>query len=152
MPTPAEQELIQKAVPYRFFRHAGPVRSLEQAASERGQRPEQVVRSLLFRLSEDRFVLVLVAGPEQINWRKLRRYLDENRITTAASEEVLQMTGYVPGAVSPFGLPAPIRTVVDARVFEPDEISIGSGERGSTLILKTEDLKRALPVYEVIDL
>lgn len=152
MPTPAERELIQKAVPYRVFRHAGPVRSLEQAAQERGQSPEQVIRSLLFRLSEDRFVLVLVAGPEQIDWRALRRYLGENRLTTATAEEVKQVTGYVPGSVSPFGLPNPIRILVDARVFQPGEISIGSGERGSTLILKSEALKQALPPYDLIDI
>lgn len=152
MPTPAEEELIRKAIPYRYFRHPGPVHSLEQAAAERGQQPEQVVRSLLFRISEDRFVLVLAAGPEQVDWRLLRRFLGENRLTTATTEEVQQKTGYVPGAVSPFGLPAPIRTLVDERVFQPDEVSLGSGERGSTLIMKSVDLKRALPPYETIQL
>lgn len=152
MPTPAEEELIRKAIPYRFFRHPGPVHSLDQAAAERGQKPEQVVRSLLFRLSEDRFVLVLVAGPKQIDWRALRRYLGENRLTTATEEEVREITGYVPGSVTPFGLPHPIRILVDARVFHPEEISIGSGERGSTLILKTADLKKALPEHEIIDI
>ena len=50
--TPATRELSAREVDFRLFQHAGPVRSLEQAAAERGQQPEQVVRSILFRLAD----------------------------------------------------------------------------------------------------
>lgn len=53
-------------IPHKVFQHLGQVRSLEQAAEERGQRAEQVVRSLLFRLGPDDFIMTLVAGPEHI--------------------------------------------------------------------------------------
>ena len=48
--TPAGEALRKLGIPHRTFRHAGAVNSLEQAASERGQKPEQVVRSLVFRI------------------------------------------------------------------------------------------------------
>jgi len=54
-----------------------PVHTLEQAAIERGQRPEQVVRSILFRLSSDEFFMVLIAGQRQISWKAIRAYLDQ---------------------------------------------------------------------------
>ena len=73
--TPVSEELSALGVPHRLFRHPGPVQSLEQAAAEREQRPEQVVRSLLFRLAEDKFVMVLIAGPAQVDWRALRHSL-----------------------------------------------------------------------------
>ncbi len=150
--TPVTTELTQKNVPFRTFRHPGPVRSLEQAAQERGQKPEQVVRSILFRVNEDEFVMVLMAGPEQIPWKPLRHYLAQSRMTMASEEEVLAVTGYRPGAVSPFGLPQPVRTLVDRSVIKQDEISIGSGERGLTVILKTDDLIRALGKVEMVEL
>jgi Cys-tRNA(Pro)/Cys-tRNA(Cys) deacylase len=108
-PTPVAQYLQQKNIPHREFVHPGPIRSLEQAAEERGQQPEQVVRSILFRLSEDEFVMVLMAGPRQVSWKALRRYLGQSRLTMAKDEEVLAATGFQPGAVSPFGLPHPLR-------------------------------------------
>ena len=74
--TPVTRALDEKGIDYRFFVHPGPIRSLEQAARERGHRPEQVVRSILFRLGEAEFVMVLVAGPGQISWPDLRKYLD----------------------------------------------------------------------------
>jgi prolyl-tRNA editing enzyme YbaK/EbsC (Cys-tRNA(Pro) deacylase) len=67
----------------------------------------------------------------------------------ATEAELLKVTGYPVGAVSPFGLPRPMRLLVDESVFVPDEVSIGSGERGLTVILRSEDLRRALAGVEV---
>ncbi len=139
-------------ISYRLFRHPGPVHSLEQAAQERGQKPGQVVRSILFRLSKGYYVMALMAGPEQISWSALRQYLGQSRITTASREEVLQVTGYELGAVAPFGLPGPLRVLVDQSILEEEEISIGSGERGVTIILSSQELMKALGDVEVVQL
>jgi Cys-tRNA(Pro) deacylase len=141
--------LDQLNIPYRIFQHPGEVHSLEQAARERSQRLEQVVRSIVFRLAQDEFVMVLIAGPTQVSWPALRAYLGQSRLTTASQAEVLSVTGYQVGAVSPFGLPAPLRVLVDQSVLQEEIISIGSGERNVTVILKTEDLLKALEGAEV---
>lgn len=147
--TPVTQALDSLNIPYRFFRHPGPVHSLEQAARERGQRPEQVIRSILFRLSQDQFLMVLMAGPGQISWPALRSYLGQSRLTMASEAEVLAVTGYPTGAVSPFGLPGPLRILVDQSVLAEEEVSIGSGVRSTTVILKRDDLLKALGEVEV---
>lgn len=136
-------------IPFRLFRHPGPVHSLEQAAHERGQRPEQVVRSIVFRLAEDTFAMVLVAGSLQVAWPALRSYLGQSRLTTANEDELLAATGYPRGAVSPFGLSAPMRILIDQSVLAEEEVSLGSGERYLTVVMRTADLVRALPGAEV---
>lgn len=151
-PTPVSCALAQLDIPHREFRHAGPVRSLEQAAAERGQQPEQIIRSLLFRISAEEFVMVLMAGPQQIDWKALRRYLGEKRLTTASEEEMRRVTGYERGAVAPFGLPTPIRMLADESIFAPEEVSLGSGVRGTTVILSSADLRRALGDIEIVSL
>lgn len=90
--TPVTRALDEAQVPYTLHLHDRPITSLEQAAEERGLRPEQIVRSLVFRLDRD-FLLVLAPGPGQVSWPKLRRYLGISRLTTASPEEVLEMTG-----------------------------------------------------------
>jgi len=70
----------------------------------------------------------------------------------AKREEVLQITGYQLGAVSPFGLPAAMRILVDRSVFQEEELSIGSGLRGTTIILAASDLQKALGDVELVDL
>ena len=149
---PVSLELEKLGIPHRIFRHVGKVTSLEQAARERGQRPEQIVRSILFRTGEDEYLMVLVAGPAQISWKALRTYLGQSRLTMASEAEVLAVTGYPIGAVSPFGTARSLRVLVDASVFAEEEVSIGSGIRGTTIILKSEDLKRALGEVETVKL
>jgi prolyl-tRNA editing enzyme YbaK/EbsC (Cys-tRNA(Pro) deacylase) len=142
--TPVTRALDALALPYRLHLHAGPVRSLEQAARERGLAPGQVVRSLVFRLEDGSFVMVLVAGPARVSWAKLRRYLQVSRLTTATPDEVLQVTGYPPGAVSPFGLPQPLRLLADRSLLDSDLLSLGAGVPNAGVILAGQDLLRTL--------
>jgi len=147
--TPVTRFLDERHIPYRLFQHSGPVHSIEEAARQRGERPEQIIRSILFRLSSEEFLMVLIAGPGQISWKALRVFLDQSRLTTATEEEVIRVTGYQIGAVSPFGLLQPVRTLVDESVLAEEEISIGSGQRGLAVILQKKDFIQAMGKMEV---
>ena len=61
---PVSIALDKLGIAHTVFHHAGQVNSLEQAAQERNQRLEQVVRSILFRLSGNEYLMVLVAGTQ----------------------------------------------------------------------------------------
>ena len=147
--TPVTCYLDERGVPYRFFRHPGSIQSIEQAATERGQRPEQIVRSIVFRLSRRGFVMVLVAGRNQVSWPALRKHLGTSRISMATEAEVQQVTGYPLGAVSPFGIPQPLRVLMDKDILSEQEISIGSGVRYTTVIMQREDFVNALGEVEL---
>jgi Cys-tRNA(Pro)/Cys-tRNA(Cys) deacylase len=146
---PVARILTEMKIPHRVFRHVGPLQSVEQAARERGQTPDQVVRSILFRMDDGTFIMVLITGTRQVSWKTLRHYLGVSRLTMASEEEVFQETGYVTGAVSPFGLPKPIRIIIDESVLAVAEISIGSGIRGVTVILNPQDLLKVLNHSEI---
>jgi Cys-tRNA(Pro)/Cys-tRNA(Cys) deacylase len=140
--TAVTRALDEAGVAYVLHVHDHPIRSLEQAARERDLRPEQILRTLVFRLEGDTFVLVLAPGPGRISWPKLRRHLGRSRITTATADEVLATTGYPPGAVSPLGLPAPLRILADDRVRSQVTVSIGAGIRNAGVVLAVRDLLR----------
>lgn len=167
--TPVTRALDAQGISYRVFQHPAPVESLEQAARERNQSPEQVVRSIVFRLSQDEYVMVLMAGAAQVSWSALRKYLGVSRITMANADEIRAVTGYAIGAVSPFGLPLasrraprasnserddlrPLRVLADPGVFAPEEISVGSGARGTTVIMTRAEFQRALGDIEIVAL
>jgi prolyl-tRNA editing enzyme YbaK/EbsC (Cys-tRNA(Pro) deacylase) len=67
----------------------------------------------------------------------------------ASEDEVLLVTGYRVGAVAPIGLSQPLRILADETIFTVDEISIGSGERGLAVILKSADLVKAIGKVEI---
>jgi Cys-tRNA(Pro) deacylase len=149
---PVSIALEELGVPHKIFRHENPVTSFEQAASERGQRVSQVVRSILFRIAEDEFVMVLIAGSAQISWKILRKHLGRSRITMATEDEVFSVTGYRVGAVSPFGVPNQLKVLIDPSVTGEEEISIGSGIRNTAIILTSADLRHALKDAEIVAL
>ncbi|HEX5839874.1 MAG TPA: YbaK/EbsC family protein [Anaerolineales bacterium] len=149
---PASIALDKLHIPHLVFRHENPVFSLEQAASERDQRPEQVVRSILFQIRPEEFVMVLVAGPAQVDWRKLRQLVKRSRVRMASEEEVLDVTGYRIGTVSPFGLKNPVRILVDESVLKEEEVSLGSGVRNTAIIMKSSYLEQALGEPEIVSL
>jgi Cys-tRNA(Pro)/Cys-tRNA(Cys) deacylase len=146
---PAARALDLLGIPYRLFEHIQPPESFEEAARQRGQSPAQIVRSILFRQTEGQFIMVLMAGPGQISWKYLRTFLGTSRLSMASEAEVLAATGFVRGAVTPIGLPHPVRILADESVFVPSEISIGSGVRGVAIILKPTDLQGALNQLEI---
>jgi Cys-tRNA(Pro) deacylase len=149
---PASIALEKLNIPHRVFIHETLVTSFEQAASDRNQRPEQVVRSILFQVRPEEFAMVLVAGPTQVDWRKLRQLVKRSRVRMATEEEVLDVTGYRVGTVSPFGLKNPVKVMIDESVLKEEEISIGSGIRSVAIIMKSADLRRALGNSEIVSL
>jgi Cys-tRNA(Pro)/Cys-tRNA(Cys) deacylase len=149
---PASIALEKLNIPHQVFRHTNSINSLEQAASERNQRPEQVVRSILFQIRPDEFLMVLVAGPDQVDWRKLRQLVKRSRVRMATEEEVLKVTGYRVGTVSPFGLRNPVRILIDQSVLKEEEVSLGSGVRGVAIVMKSDDVRQALGAAEIVSL
>lgn len=136
-------------IPHDIFTHTGPVHSIGQAAAERNQEISQVVRSILFRLNEGEYAMVLVAGPNQISWRTLRRHFRQSRLTIASPEEVLEVTGYEIGTVSPFGLKEQIPILADESVFAPSAISLGSGKKNTAILITIKNFKKALGDVEI---
>jgi Cys-tRNA(Pro)/Cys-tRNA(Cys) deacylase len=151
MTSPVSLALREINIPHLEFAHQGQVTSLEQAAAERGQTPGQVVRSIVFRLRAGEFVMALMAGPAQISWPALREHLGQKRVSMASDEEVLATTGYRIGTVSPIATATRLRVLADRGVFVHEEISIGSGQPNTGIILKSADLRRALGDVEVGD-
>ena len=150
--TPASIALEKLNIPHRVFVHEKPLMSFEQAAQERNQRPEQIVRSILFQIRPEEFLMVLVAGRDQVDWKKLRQLVKRSRVRMATEEEVLDVTGYRVGTVSPFGIKTPLKILIDASVLKEEEISIGSGTRQMAIIMKSADVQRALGNPEIVSL
>ena len=149
---PASLALDSLGIEHRVFSHGTAVHSLAEAASARSQRPEQVVRSILFQVRKGEYVMVLMAGPAQVDWKKLRDLVKRSRIRMATEDEVLEVTGYRVGTVSPFGLASQPKVLIDPSVLKEEEISLGSGVRNTAIIMKSADLRRALNDAEVVSL
>lgn len=148
---PASLALDALGIEHRIFIHDKPVSSFEEAAAHRNQRPGQIVRSILFNIRPEEFLMVLVAGPDQIDWKKLRQFVKRSRVRMATEEEVLEVTGYRIGTVGPFGVKNQVQVLIDASVLKEEEVSIGSGVRNMAIIMQSAELRKALDKSEIVN-
>jgi len=102
----------------------------------KGERPTHVVCVLLATTSLD------------VN-RVVRGEMGVRKASFAAADPVRELTGMEIGGVTPFGLPADLPILVDARVIDPDWIVLGGGNRSSKLRIHPEALRRLSSVRVV---
>ncbi len=121
-----------------------PIRNLEELLLKQGVDPRSVVRSVLFKTTSDKFVLLAVAGGGRADWGALRSHLNERKCRMAELNEVLEATGYVVGAFPPIALPVDIKVLVDNSVKDYETVVIGSGVLGFAISLKRSDLLKLL--------
>lgn len=117
--------------------------TVTDAAAALGVASEQIIKSILF-LADGLPVLVIAGGTARIAWKRLADYLEisRRRLKTARADQVVAMTGYVVGAVPPFGHRRRIRTVVETAVYAQPIVYGGGGETNALLRLETAELRR----------
>ncbi len=140
--TPAIAALEAAGVPFRVVR-TEIARSADESAGFQGIPVGSLLRSILVRRGADDFFFVLVPGGRRFNWPKLRQLLGTNRLTLPTEEEAKAETGYVRGAITPFGARRPWPVIADETVMQWDVVAIGGGARGVNVHLAPADLVKA---------
>jgi Cys-tRNA(Pro) deacylase len=148
--TPAVAALEAAGVPFRVVR-TEIARSAEESAQLQGVPLGSLLRSILVRRAADDFLFVLVPGGRRFNWPKLRALLGTNRLTLPTEEEAKAETGYVRGAITPFGARRPWPVIVDASIDGLEVVAIGGGARGVNVHLAPADLIAATGA-QVVDI
>jgi Cys-tRNA(Pro) deacylase len=122
------------------------------AAEVAGVTPEQIVKSVLF-MADGEPLLVLASGISRIAWRRLADHLGISRkkLKTADATQVLEITGYVVGSVSPIGQRQKLRTIVEAKIPMLETVLAGGGELNALLKMETAELLRVVE-GEIVEL
>ena len=93
-------------------------------------------------------VLVLATMRADING-VVRRYLDVRKISFAPQEDAVALTGMEFGGITPIGLPDDWPVLVDPAVVVAGEVVIGSGIRGSKLLVPAAALLKLRVAHEL---
>ena len=95
-------------------------------------------------------VMVLATSRADVNG-VVRRHLGVRKISFAAHDDAVSLTGMEFGGITPVGLPADWPVLVDAAVVAAGDVVIGSGIRGSKVLVSGAALAD-LPTAEVLEL
>jgi len=136
--------LTTRGIPHEIIRVPSSCRTAQLAAEALEVGVEAVVKSLLFVLDDERPLLALVTGDVTVDAGALARETGAHDVRLARAAEVLEFTGYRPGAVSPCALAADVPIVADPGVFVPEVVYCGGGTTETMLRIGSVDLAALL--------
>lgn len=116
-----------------------PASSLEEAAALLGITPADIAKTLVLRLSGDRYLYAVIPGDTQIAWPRLRAVVGVNKMTLPDAGSALAATGYERGTITPIGAHGAWPLYVDRRLVGR-RVAMGSGAHGFSAFLAADDL------------
>jgi Cys-tRNA(Pro)/Cys-tRNA(Cys) deacylase len=143
-PTRITKLLDASGVKYRVLPHSEPVFTVEAAAAQRGVVKEEMVKSILLRDREGRYVMACVTGEAQLDPKAVRAQLPQawKRLSFASAEEIEAVTGSVRGAIAPLCLAGGVPVIFDEAIARCARVNISSGDPLAGLELDPRDLIR----------
>lgn len=145
--TPALAVLVKAGVPHEVvtFDHDPRERSFGaeavHALTERGIAPDQIFKTLVIAVPGGLSVAILPVA-ERLSLKAAAAALGVGKASMAKSAAAERATGYVLGAVSPFGQRKTLPTVVDAGALAWDRVYCSAGRRGWDVGVSPQDLIR----------
>ena len=133
--------LEEQGVEYREARH-GPTRTSREAADARGESIRIGGKAIVAKVDKE-FSLFVLSAALGLNSRAVCRHLKAQRFRFAHREELMELTGLVPGCVPPFGRPIlDLDLYVDCSILENDRIAFNAGSLTDSMIMGREDYIR----------
>ena len=95
----------------------------------------QVFKTLVARGDKTDIIVAVIPGDKELDLKALAKVSGNKSVAMLALKEVLPVTGYIRGGVSPLGMKKLYPTYIDEKAKVWVEISISSGLRGYQIVL-----------------
>ncbi|OBK46100.1 aminoacyl-tRNA deacylase [Mycobacterium sp. 1081908.1] len=146
-PTPGIAALVKAGVPHEIVKFDHDPRESSfgveavEALSRVGVAPEQVYKTLIIAVP-DGLAVAMVPAAAKLSLKAAAAALGVARAAMAEPGAAQRATGYVVGAVSPFGQRRRLPTVVDAGALAFERVYCSAGRRGWDVAVSPHDLIR----------
>lgn len=118
--TKIRQLLTESSVSFKEIEHPA-THTSEESALARGEALEVGAKALLLK-TDDEFRLFVLPANRKLDSSAVKRELKVKKIRFATPEELLEMTGLVPGSLPPFG-----PSVLPFELFADTEVGVANG-------------------------
>jgi len=126
------------------------VETVSKACKLSGEPPNVIVKTLLMRVEDNDYIILIVRGDRRVDNIKLSRYLGSTA-KLVAPDEVLRVLGVPAGAVSPLlDNVLKFRRLLDPKILEKEYVVCGGGDLNTLVRIVTEDLIKYLKP-EIVD-
>jgi len=118
--------------------------SAPHVAEAIGMPPEQVFKTLVVRGDRTGVLLASIPANTELDLKALAAASGNKKVELVAVKEVLGLTGYIRGGVSPVGTRKPYPLYLDETADLWVTIAVSAGVRGCQMLLAPDDLARAV--------
>lgn len=145
MKTNAVRQLDQAKIPYELAAYEVDEDDLsaETVAAKIGWDPAMVYKTLAARGDKTGVMLAVIATPQALDLKALATASGNKKVELLPLKEVLPVTGYIRGGVSPIGTKKKFPVYLDESARAHDRISISAGTRGLQCLIAPADLVQA---------
>jgi len=156
--TNAARMLDAARIPYSIREYAVDENDLSapHVAEAIGLPPEQVFKTLVVRGDRTGVLLACIPANSELDLKVLAAASGNKRVDLVPVKDVLGLTGYIRGGVSPVGTRKAYPLYLDETADLWDEISVSAGARGRQMLMAPDDLvkvtgatKCAIAIYQV---
>jgi Cys-tRNA(Pro)/Cys-tRNA(Cys) deacylase len=120
--------------------------SAPHVAAAIGMPPEQVFKTLVARGDRTGVLLAAIPANSELDLKALAAASGNKKVDLVPVKEVLGLTGYIRGGVSPVGARKPYPLYLDETADLWDVISVSAGVRGCQMLVAPDDLARAIEI------
>lgn len=149
MPTIGEVKayLAQRSIEVWEFKEPTP--NSEMAAQAVGCSVGEIAKTILFIVGGEP-VVVVTCGDLKIKGSKLKQAAQlKGKVRLPEADEVLKFTGYAPGGVCPFLLPAALRVMIDSSMRRFPRVYAAAGNDHSAVPVTVDQLLQITSGEEV---
>ena len=100
-------------------------------------------KCLFAKSKSGRYFMFVTTQDVRADWKALKTLTGES-LSMCTGDELLSVTGYVPGCAGPFGLPESVTVVADEKIFALDKYVFSGGIPEQTIVISGPDLKKAI--------
>jgi Cys-tRNA(Pro)/Cys-tRNA(Cys) deacylase len=143
MKTRAAQALDKLGIPYEIREFEEEELGADEVAEKLQIPLAQVFKTLVVRGDRTGVILACLPGTLTLSLKVLARVSGNRKVEMVEKDEILRLTGYIRGGVSPLGGKKDYPVFLDQGALEQPIISVSAGMRGMQLFLTPPDLLRA---------
>ena len=103
-----------------------------------------IFKTLVARGDKTGVIMAVIGGGDELDLKSLAKASGNKSVEMIALKELLPLTGYVRGGCSPLGAKKNFPVYLDSRALTLGKISVSAGLRGMQIVLKPQDLIRAV--------
>lgn len=133
--------LVQSQLAYTSLHHE-PTRTSEDSARVRNEDLSIGAKAIVMKVDKA-FYLFVISADRKIDSKQIKKIFGAKRLRFASSDELMELTGLVPGSVPPFGKPVfDLDLYVDPSVLQNERIAFNAGSLTDSIIMKSADYQR----------